>query len=152
MSAIGAITGNGVYAELEHQGKRLKVSQWYLEAMDAVCQTAFLKSAQMLTMMGGTPRAQAEREVALARSFSLGAFGFDAIIEEGGLDNDDELLAVFLHKLLVKCDGTVTYPLALELVKADKNAVLKAVNQANPQNGQKQDKGDSVPQPPPAAQ
>lgn len=139
MSAIGAITGNAVFSQLEYKGARLKVGQWTLDAMDSVCTTAFLKATQMLSIMGGTPKAIAEREVALARAYALGGFGFDAILDEGGLDNDDELLTVFLHKLMVPHDATIKYDLAAEIVKNDRSAVITAVNKANPRKSQQAD-------------
>lgn len=136
MSAIGAVTGNGVYSELEYKGRRLKLSQWTNEAMGAVETAAFLKAAQMVRAMGGNEKAVANREVALARTFALGGFGFDSIVDDQGLDNDDELLATFLFKLLYPHDATITYGLSLEMVKGNRSAVVKAVSSANPQNSQ----------------
>ena len=149
MSAAGAVTGNAVYSQLEYKGRKFKVSQWTLDAMDMVSTTAFLKAAEMSRMMGGSEKAVAQREVALARSFALGAFAFDAIVAEFGLDNSDDLLAGFLYKLLEPHDATVSIQLAMEMVKGDRNAVVDAVRSANPLNGQQKDKtgltGQSTP-------
>lgn len=140
MSAVGAVTGQGVYSELEYRGRRFKLAQWYNDAMDAVSTAAFLKSAHMVRMMGGNEKAIAQREVALARTFSLGGFGFDAIIEDGGLDNEPDLLATFLFKLLYPHDATITMQLALDMVREERAAVIAAVDKANPQNTSPKDK------------
>lgn len=140
MSAQGAISGQGCYSELTYQGRKLKVAQWHLDAMQAVSEAAFLNAANMLRVMGGTEKAVANREVALARSFSLGSFGFDAIVDDGGLDNSDDLLATFLFKLLEPHDATIQLPLAVEIVKKDRNAVAVAVRNANPRKIALEDK------------
>lgn len=142
MSAAGAVTGNGVYSEIAYKGHRFKVAQWFVDAMEAVSTAAFLKAARMVKLMGGTPRMLADREVALARTFSMGGFEFDAMMEEG--ISDPELLATFLHQLLLPHDASVTFALAMEMVKADKAAVLEALGNANPQNGQREDKGPTA--------
>lgn len=152
MSAAGAVTGNAVYSQLDYKGRKFKVSQWTLDAMDLVCTTAFLKAAEMVRMMGGSEKSVAQREVALARSFALGAFAFDAIVAEFGLDNSDDLLAGFLYKLLEPHDATVSLQLAMEMVKGDRNAVVEAVRSANPQNASQKDKSGLTGQSDPAAQ
>lgn len=138
MSATGAVSGKGVYSELEYKGKRFKLSQWTVDAMEAVSTVAFLQAAQMARIQGGTPKTVAEREVALSRAFVLGAFSFDAIMDDDGLTNNDALLAKFLFELLKPLDDSVTYELAQEIIKGDKNAVIKAIDRANPRNGQRE--------------
>ena len=50
------------------------------------------------------------------------------------------LLATFLHQLLLPHDATVLHELALEMVKANRDGVIAAVNRANPRNGQQTEK------------
>lgn len=151
MSAIGVITGDGVFSELTYKGRKFKVSQWDMDSMDAVSTAAFLKAANMLRMMGGTEKSIANREVALARSFALGSFGFDAIMEDGGLDDSDDLLATFLYKLLVPHDATIKLQLAEEMVRKERKAVIEAVRNANPRKIALEDKTGQSDQANPAA-
>jgi len=149
MSAIGAVTGNGVYSELEYKGRKFRLSQWYADALEAVSTAAFLKAAQMARMMGGSDKAVAQREIALARSFALGAYDFDAIMLDGGLV-DNELMATLLYHLLSPHDRNINLQLALEIVKDNWNLVAEAVHKANPRSGQQKDKSGLTGQDEPA--
>jgi hypothetical protein len=132
MSAVGAITGDGVYSELVYKDRIFQVGQWTIEAMDAVSTAAFRAAGAAALLLGGDAQANARREAALARLFAMGHFNFDAIVQDGGLDENNGLLAVFLWRLLAKHDGTVTLELAREMVETAKADVAKAVARANP--------------------
>lgn len=145
MSALGAISGNAVFSILEFRGRQFKVAQWFNDAMDAVCQAAFLQACRAASWLGGTEQSVAQREVAMARTFALGGFSFDSIVQDGGLDHNHDLLVTFLYPLLYKHDQTVTRQLAQEMVSEAKQAVVDAIRNANPQNGQRQDNGPTAP-------
>lgn len=128
-----------MYSTLEYKGRTFKLAQWHLDAMNAVSESAFLKAAHAVRIMGGSEKAIAQREVALARSFALGGYDFDAILVDNGfIDND--LLATFLHKLLVFHDATITFALALEMVKDNWQVCYEGVMKANPRNTLLKDK------------
>lgn len=133
MSAVGAVTGNGIYSDLEYKGKTFQLAQWYLDALDAVATSAFRQAGTAAAALGGDVQAIARREAALSRMFALGHFSFDVLVRDGCLDDNPSLLALFLHKLMARVDATVTYEMALEIVKHDQNKVIKAIKNANPQ-------------------
>lgn len=148
MSAVGAISGEAVYSELIYKERTFRVAQWYLDAMDAVCTFAFRLAGHGAQLLGGDAQAVARREASLARLWSMGAFNFDAILDDGGIDNTPEMKAVFLFKLLVPHDATVTLELAREMVKNAPDAVTAAIRKANPQNALTSDPATAVPTPP----
>lgn len=123
--AAGAVSGNGRYADVEYKGRRFTLSQWDNDAMDAVSSAAFRKAKRVAD--------DPQERASLSRMFSLGEFSFEAVVNAGGLDRDRELLATFLYHLLKKDQPDITLGVCDEMVRDQREAVLVAVSEANPQ-------------------
>lgn len=122
--AAGAVSGNGVYSDLEYQGKVFKVGQWTNDAMDAVGNAAFRKAKRAAD--------DAQEKALITRMYSVGHFSFDAVAGDLGLNLADDLLAVFLFHLVKPHHPDITEGLCLEMVRDGKGKVLEAVSEANP--------------------